>query len=122
MLRKEQLLLQLDGWEIANPDDPQICDVDGKGTSCEDDQECRTFWEGPNNGITSFDNIFAGMLTVFQVITNEGWTDIMYQVCCHSILHYTCWLIMQAITVSTLYFCEIYHYFCQDVLIVHSDK
>ena len=24
-------------------------------------------WVGPNNGITSFDNIFLAMLTVFQV-------------------------------------------------------
>ncbi|KAJ7339584.1 hypothetical protein OS493_005987 [Desmophyllum pertusum] len=62
--------------EIAG--DPQICDDLGKGTPCPDGQVCMEYWVGPNNGITSFDNIFAGMLTVFQVITNEGWTDIMY--------------------------------------------
>ena len=65
--------------EIVDP--IQICDNGSKGTSCPDDQSCLNNWEGPNNGITSFDNIFAGMLTVFQVITNEGWTDIMYWVC-----------------------------------------
>lgn len=65
--------------EIVDP--IQICDDSGKGTRCPDDQICHENWEGPNNGITSFDNIFAGMLTVFQVITNEGWTDIMYWVC-----------------------------------------
>ncbi|KAK2555559.1 Voltage-dependent calcium channel type A subunit alpha-1 [Acropora cervicornis] len=64
--------------KIENPDSPQICDPEGKGRSCKPPQQCREFWEGPNDGITSFDNIFAGMLTVFQVITNEGWTDIMY--------------------------------------------
>ena len=32
----------------------------------------------PNDGITSFDNVFKSMLAVFQCITLEGWTDIMY--------------------------------------------
>ncbi len=31
-------------------------------------------WTGPNYGITCFDNIFFGMLTVFQCITMEAWT------------------------------------------------
>ncbi|VDK72353.1 unnamed protein product, partial [Dibothriocephalus latus] len=39
---------------------------------------CKGYWEGPNYGITSFDNIGYAMLTVFQCITMEGWTDIMY--------------------------------------------
>lgn len=30
-------------------------------------------WEGPNKGITNFDNIGYAMLTVFQCITMEGW-------------------------------------------------
>ena len=33
---------------------------------------CLEKWEGPNSGITSFDNIFLAMLTVFQV------RDILY--------------------------------------------
>uniref|UniRef100_A0A1I8GVU8 Voltage-dependent L-type calcium channel subunit alpha n=1 Tax=Macrostomum lignano TaxID=282301 RepID=A0A1I8GVU8_9PLAT len=37
-------------------------------------------WEGPNSGITNFDNIGLAMLTVFQCITMEGWTDVMYYV------------------------------------------
>ena len=36
--------------------------------------------QGPNNGITSFDNIAFAMLTVFQCVTMEGWTSIMYWV------------------------------------------
>ncbi|XP_073986797.1 calcium voltage-gated channel subunit cacophony isoform X7 [Rhodnius prolixus] len=39
---------------------------------------CLEEWEGPNNGITSFDNIGFAMLTVFQCITMEGWTAILY--------------------------------------------
>ncbi|XP_037083301.1 voltage-dependent calcium channel type A subunit alpha-1-like isoform X2 [Pollicipes pollicipes] len=39
---------------------------------------CREKWIGPNQGITSFDNIGFAMLTVFQCITMEGWTAILY--------------------------------------------
>lgn len=41
---------------------------------------CLEQWEGPNMGITSFDNIGFAMLTVFQCITMEGWTSILYWV------------------------------------------
>ncbi|KAL7667855.1 hypothetical protein ACOME3_008584 [Neoechinorhynchus agilis] len=40
--------------------------------------ECRPYWTGPNFGITNFDNIGFSMLTVFQCITMEGWTSILY--------------------------------------------
>jgi hypothetical protein len=33
-----------------------------------------------NFGITTFDNIGVSMLTIFQVITMEGWSDLMYMV------------------------------------------
>ncbi|XP_030243330.1 voltage-dependent calcium channel type A subunit alpha-1 isoform X35 [Drosophila navojoa] len=39
---------------------------------------CLEKWDGPNSGITSFDNIGFAMLTVFQCITMEGWTAILY--------------------------------------------
>nr|XP_029732756.1 voltage-dependent calcium channel type A subunit alpha-1-like isoform X8 [Aedes albopictus] len=42
------------------------------------DSMCVEQWEGPNFGITSFDNIGFAMLTVFQCITMEGWTAILY--------------------------------------------
>lgn len=41
---------------------------------------CIEQWEGPNYGITNFDNIGFAMLTVFQCITMEGWTSTMYWV------------------------------------------
>lgn len=47
---------------------------------CEDGAECREYWPGPNFGITNFDNILFAVLTVFQCITMEGWTDILYNV------------------------------------------
>uniref|UniRef100_A0A803T1K0 Voltage-dependent N-type calcium channel subunit alpha n=1 Tax=Anolis carolinensis TaxID=28377 RepID=A0A803T1K0_ANOCA len=43
-----------------------------------DEGICRKYWEGPNFGITNFDNILFAVLTVFQCITMEGWTDILY--------------------------------------------
>ncbi|XP_038571832.1 voltage-dependent R-type calcium channel subunit alpha-1E isoform X1 [Micropterus salmoides] len=35
-------------------------------------------WIGPNDGITQFDNILFAVLTVFQCITMEGWTTVLY--------------------------------------------
>ncbi|XP_044589495.1 muscle calcium channel subunit alpha-1 isoform X8 [Cotesia glomerata] len=40
----------------------------------------RQYWEGPNDGITNFDNFGLAMLTVFQCITLEGWTDVLYDI------------------------------------------
>lgn len=41
---------------------------------------CSLFWVGPNYGITNFDNFGLAMLTVFQCITLEGWTDVLYDI------------------------------------------
>ncbi|XP_047516358.1 muscle calcium channel subunit alpha-1 isoform X6 [Pieris napi] len=61
---------------------PHPCDVDN-GFNCSllgADMECRDGWIGPNFGITNFDNFGLSMLTVFQCITLEGWTDVMYNI------------------------------------------
>lgn len=36
--------------------------------------------DSPNFGITNFDNILSAWLTIFQCISLEGWTDVMYWV------------------------------------------
>lgn len=36
--------------------------------------------EGLNWGLSRFDNVGWAMITIFQTVTLEGWTDIMYQV------------------------------------------
>ena len=41
---------------------------------------CKPGWDGPKHGITNFDNFAFAMLTVFQCITMEGWTDVLYWV------------------------------------------
>ena len=58
-------------------EDPNPC---GGLYSCEEEYECREYWEGPQWGITCFDNFGQAMLTVFQCITLEGWTDMLYWV------------------------------------------
>lgn len=61
---------------------PAPCAPDGAyGRQCSHNgTECRMGWEGPNDGITNFDNFAFAMLTVFQCITMEGWTDVLYWV------------------------------------------
>ncbi|KAM7412269.1 hypothetical protein PAMA_021969 [Pampus argenteus] len=55
------------------------CAVSGHGRHCMmNGTACREGWQGPNNGITNFDNFLFAMLTVFQCITMEGWTDVLY--------------------------------------------
>lgn len=50
------------------------------GRNCSDGYKCSLYWDGPNYGITNFDNFGLAMLTVFQCITLEGWTDVLYNV------------------------------------------
>ncbi|KYM88067.1 Voltage-dependent calcium channel type D subunit alpha-1 [Atta colombica] len=51
------------------------------GFQCSQSYYCsKQFWEGPNYGITNFDNFGLSMLTVFQCITLEGWTDVLYNI------------------------------------------
>ncbi|XP_062419871.1 dihydropyridine-sensitive L-type skeletal muscle calcium channel subunit alpha-1-like isoform X3 [Pungitius pungitius] len=60
---------------------PAPCAQAGNGRRCTiNGTECRTGWPGPNNGITHFDNLGFSMLTVYQCITTQGWTDVLYWV------------------------------------------
>uniref|UniRef100_A0AAV2L283 Voltage-dependent calcium channel alpha-1 subunit IQ domain-containing protein n=1 Tax=Knipowitschia caucasica TaxID=637954 RepID=A0AAV2L283_KNICA len=45
---------------------------------CPSKYNCSKNWIGPNDGITQFDNILFAVLTVFQCITMEGWTAVLY--------------------------------------------
>uniref|UniRef100_A0A8B9YW64 Voltage-dependent N-type calcium channel subunit alpha n=1 Tax=Bos mutus grunniens TaxID=30521 RepID=A0A8B9YW64_BOSMU len=62
----------------ADPVGDFPCGREAPARLCEGDTECREYWAGPNFGITNFDNILFAILTVFQCITMEGWTDILY--------------------------------------------
>ncbi|XP_078270767.1 voltage-dependent L-type calcium channel subunit alpha-1D-like isoform X1 [Rhinoraja longicauda] len=64
---------------IISEDEPAPCAFSGNGYQCSmNGTECKGGWPGPNGGITNFDNFAFAMLTVFQCITMEGWTDVLY--------------------------------------------
>ncbi|XP_035387121.1 voltage-dependent P/Q-type calcium channel subunit alpha-1A isoform X12 [Electrophorus electricus] len=54
------------------------CGIESPSRLCPNGTTCREYWLGPNYGITQFDNILFAVLTVFQCITMEGWTDLLY--------------------------------------------
>ncbi|XP_034071419.1 voltage-dependent P/Q-type calcium channel subunit alpha-1A-like, partial [Gymnodraco acuticeps] len=54
------------------------CGTELPSRLCPEGTLCRRYWTGPNYGITQFDNILFAILTVFQCITMEGWTDLLY--------------------------------------------
>lgn len=67
------------GLAKAEPKDAAHHVVPAGAYTCDANySECIEKWIGPNFGITSFDNIFFSMLTVFQCITMEGWTSVLY--------------------------------------------
>ncbi|XP_048404382.1 voltage-dependent L-type calcium channel subunit alpha-1C-like isoform X6 [Stegostoma tigrinum] len=60
-------------------EEPAPCSLNiGHGRRCSNGTLCKSGWVGPNDGITNFDNFAFAMLTVFQCITMEGWTDVLY--------------------------------------------
>lgn len=75
--------------------EPHPCGKNGEGgfqcSEINTNMTCKEHsWDGPNYGITNFDNFGLAMLTVFQCVTLEGWTDVLYYVsessllCCYS--------------------------------------
>uniref|UniRef100_A0A8D0A8V2 Voltage-dependent L-type calcium channel subunit alpha n=1 Tax=Sander lucioperca TaxID=283035 RepID=A0A8D0A8V2_SANLU len=69
------------GSDVIAEEEPAPCAISGHGRQCPiNGSVCREGWHGPNGGITNFDNFLFAMLTVFQCITMEGWTDVLYWV------------------------------------------
>ncbi|KAJ4926902.1 hypothetical protein JOQ06_014646 [Pogonophryne albipinna] len=67
------------GVDTIAEEEPAPCAISGHGRQCPiNGSVCREGWHGPNGGITNFDNFLFAMLTVFQCITMEGWTDVLY--------------------------------------------
>ncbi|MGH0154006.1 UNVERIFIED_CONTAM: hypothetical protein FKN15_040627 [Acipenser sinensis] len=58
--------------------DESELDFPCRDKGCPENYECNKPWIGPNNGITQFDNILFALLTVFQCITMEGWSTVLY--------------------------------------------
>ena len=65
-----------------NGESELVCSVDsntayGHGPHCPSNYACENR-ENPEYGLVSFDNLGIATLTIFQCITLEQWTDIMY--------------------------------------------
>ncbi|KAF5296914.1 hypothetical protein FQA39_LY12271 [Lamprigera yunnana] len=61
-------------------EEPSPC---GDGYNCSElpgSWYCDYYFDGPHDGITIFDNFGLSMLTVFQCITLEGWTEVLYYI------------------------------------------
>ncbi|XP_045145639.1 voltage-dependent P/Q-type calcium channel subunit alpha-1A, partial [Echinops telfairi] len=67
-----------EGTDDIQGESPAPCGTVEPARTCPNGTKCQPYWEGPNNGITQFDNILFAVLTVFQCITMEGWTDLLY--------------------------------------------
>ena len=59
--------------EIYDPD--QLCGA--RGVCPSDEYFCGMGNANPNSGVTSFDNLPYGMLIVWQLLTGDGWSDVM---------------------------------------------
>lgn len=74
-----------DDWEketyLINKDDEELYCQTTKNPSfsCPDTYEC-LIRDNPGVGLQNWDNIAMGVLTQFELITLEGWSDVMYKV------------------------------------------
>jgi len=57
---------------------------------CTETQECLRLSFPPNGGVTNFDNILYAFINIFQVMTQQGWTDVMYAL--QSSLSFQVWI------------------------------
>ena len=61
----------------------KLCVPIGCSNCCAENETCRMVpeqYDGPRYGLTSFDNFGYAMLNIFQCITFDGWSDLLYQV------------------------------------------
>ena len=73
------MVFEGDGGSPCFPGTPESAPM-GSFTCDPETSICLEKWHGPNYGITSFDNIGLAMLTVFQCVSMEGWTPVLYSV------------------------------------------
>lgn len=76
----DEIVKEGDAEVPCNTDNQTLAERQGSNWCRNGNSVCLERWQGPNDGITSFDNIGFAMLTVFQCITMEGWTSILYWV------------------------------------------
>ncbi len=61
------------------------CDANSDYPVCHKGNHIR---DNPNGGMTNFDNFGYALLTIYQVISKEGWTDVMYAVGVQLMFHF----------------------------------
>jgi len=69
------------GTLVLNSED-NICSTfssSGLG-SCPPDFQCLDLGENPSPGVVHFDNVGASIVSIFQVLTAQGWSDLMWNV------------------------------------------
>ena len=65
-------------WYIDGSDwNGRMCSNYSSGELCGTNETCRIFDNPPNEGYTSFNNIFSSFLTIFVAMTLEGWIDLL---------------------------------------------
>jgi hypothetical protein len=59
-----------------------ICSLISQGglVKCPSNYECLLLAENPGEGNINFDSIGGAMVTIFVVMTMEGWAEVMYWV------------------------------------------
>ncbi|WVO12615.1 hypothetical protein L204_100220 [Cryptococcus depauperatus] len=67
---KPRSYLDIDGFET---------DVSPKGYVCPIGQVCLTTNENPNNGVSSFDNIFTSLVQIVIITSINTWAPVMYR-------------------------------------------
>eukprot|EP01028_Stygiella_incarcerata_P002857 TRINITY_DN1544_c0_g1_i1.p1 TRINITY_DN1544_c0_g1~~TRINITY_DN1544_c0_g1_i1.p1 ORF type:complete len:1709 (-),score=377.65 TRINITY_DN1544_c0_g1_i1:1118-6244(-) len=63
---------------LVDPEDYRCSLESNTGRKCPSQTSCLQISSNPNLGVTSFDHMASATLTLFQCITLEGWSDIMY--------------------------------------------
>ena len=78
-----QRCINIGGLEVLD----QICTPDSSGRQCDDGQYCSRSdpitgleFDNPEFDLVSFDSFAMSSLTIFTMLTLEGWTDVMYSV------------------------------------------
>ncbi|KAI9140844.1 Ion transport protein-domain-containing protein [Paraphysoderma sedebokerense] len=62
-------------------DETKMCSMNrALGYQCPAETSCLPVAPNPSEGIISFDNLLSSWLTIFQILTGEGWSSIMDQI------------------------------------------
>uniref|UniRef100_A0A7S1GW80 EF-hand domain-containing protein n=1 Tax=Hemiselmis andersenii TaxID=464988 RepID=A0A7S1GW80_HEMAN len=70
-------------YEDGSVHDPAPCSLATEGgglAKCPLGYECLLLGENPEQGIVHFDSIGGAIMSIFQVMTMEGWNDMMYAI------------------------------------------